>query len=53
MSKLSKARYDIAFDAAKHGVCMHAAAADRAAGQDQRGLLASDLTPYLRRLGNK
>lgn len=42
-----------AFNAAKHGVCMHGAAADRAAGQDQRGLLASDLTPYLRRLGNK
>jgi NAD(P)H-hydrate epimerase len=35
------------------GVCLHAAAADRAAaGEGERGLLASDLMPHLRRLVN-
>jgi NAD(P)H-hydrate epimerase len=36
--------------AARLGVCLHATAADRAAGAGQRGLLASDLFPELRRL---
>ncbi len=41
-------------DAARLGVCLHAAAADRAVGQGQgeRGLLASDLMPHLRKLVN-
>lgn len=34
------------------GVALHAAAGDRAAGQAPRGLLASDLLPYLRQLVN-
>lgn len=42
-----------AHDAARHGVCLHFAAADRAAGNDLRGLLASDVIPYLRRLANQ
>jgi NAD(P)H-hydrate epimerase len=38
-------------DAACLGVCLHGAAADRAAGVDgMRGLLATDLLPQLRRL---
>lgn len=37
-------------DAARLGVCLHAHAADLAAAEGQRGLLASDLFPYLRRL---
>lgn len=36
--------------AAQQGVCLHAHAADLAAKEGQRGLLASDLFPYLRRL---
>jgi NAD(P)H-hydrate epimerase len=39
-----------AFDAACAGVCLHAGAADRlAAKQGQRGLLAGDLLPAIRR----
>ena len=39
--------------AARLGVCLHARAADLAAQQDgERGLLASDLLPWLRRLLN-
>ena len=34
------------------GVVVHAAAGDRAAGSDPRGLLATDLLPHLRRLVN-
>ena len=37
-------------EAARCGVCLHATAADRAAGAGQRGLLASDLFPCLREL---
>lgn len=37
-------------EAARLGVCLHAAAADRAATAGQRGLLASDLFPPLRAL---
>ena len=37
-------------EAARHGVCLHAAAADQAARDGQRGLLASDLFPHLRAL---
>ncbi len=37
-------------EAARRGVCLHAAAADRAATAGQRGLLASDLFPHLREL---
>jgi ADP-dependent NAD(P)H-hydrate dehydratase / NAD(P)H-hydrate epimerase len=33
-------------------VCLHARAADLAAGQGERGLLASDLFPFLRKLAN-
>ena len=40
------------WDAARLGVCMHAAAADAAAGQGERGLLAMDLMPHLRMLAN-
>ncbi len=40
------------FAAAGCGVWLHAAAADRAALDGQRGLLASDLFPHLRRLAN-
>ena len=39
-------------DAAEAGVCLHAAAADRAAVQGERGLLASDLLGGLRSLLN-
>lgn len=39
-------------DAARLGACLHAAAADRAAHGGERGLLASDLMPHLRRLAN-
>lgn len=39
--------------AAALGVCLHAAAADQAAaGGEERGLLATDLLPWLRRLAN-
>lgn len=38
--------------AALLGVCVHGAAADRAATDGERGLLASDLFPWLRRLVN-
>ncbi len=38
--------------AATLGVCLHAAAADRAAAAGERGLLASDLMPEIRRLVN-
>ena len=37
-------------EAAALGVCLHGAAADRAAGDGQRGLLASDLLPHMRTL---
>ena len=37
-------------EAAQQGVCLHAHAADLAAQDGQRGLLASDIFPYLRRL---
>lgn len=37
-------------EAARQGVCLHAHAADLAAQEGQRGLLASDLFLYLRRL---
>ena len=40
-------------DAACMGVCLHGAAADQAAGKDgERGMLASDLLPEIRRLIN-
>jgi NAD(P)H-hydrate epimerase len=39
-------------DAARLGVCLHATAADEAAIEGERGLLASDLMPCLRRLVN-
>lgn len=39
-----------ATEAAALGVCLHGAAADDAAGQGQRGLLASDLIPVMRTL---
>ena len=39
--------------AAELGVCLHAAAGDAAAATGgERGLLASDLAPFIRRLGN-
>lgn len=38
--------------AARLGVCLHAQAADRAAGEGERGLLAGDLLSHLRRLVN-
>ncbi len=38
--------------AARVGVFAHAGAADLAAGEGERGLLATDLLPYLRRLVN-
>jgi NAD(P)H-hydrate repair Nnr-like enzyme with NAD(P)H-hydrate dehydratase domain len=42
-----------AFDAACAAVCLHAQAADRvAARHGQRGLLAADLMPAIRRLLN-
>lgn len=40
------------FDAAELGVCMHAAAGDLAARRGERGMAATDLIPYLRRLAN-
>ncbi len=39
--------------AARMGVCLHAAAADEAAEAGQRGLLATDLMPWIRRLVNQ
>ncbi|MEW5755521.1 MAG: NAD(P)H-hydrate dehydratase [Pseudomonadota bacterium] len=39
-------------DAARLGVCLHSAAADRAAHDGERGLIASDLMAHLRRLAN-
>lgn len=41
-----------AFDAASIGALLHAAAADQAAGQGERGLLPTDLFPALRALVN-
>lgn len=38
--------------AARLGVCMHATAADRAAVDGERGMLALDLMPHLRQLTN-
>ncbi len=38
--------------AALTGVCLHGAAADRAAREGERGMLAGDLMPWLRRLVN-
>lgn len=40
------------YDAARCGACLHAAAADVAAGEGERGLLATDLMAPLRRLAN-
>jgi ADP-dependent NAD(P)H-hydrate dehydratase / NAD(P)H-hydrate epimerase len=40
-------------DAAKLGVCMHAAAGDLAAKDGERGMIASDLMTSLRRLSNQ
>jgi NAD(P)H-hydrate epimerase len=40
------------FEAATTGVWLHAVAADRAARQGERGLLARDLIPWLRTLVN-
>lgn len=37
-------------EAAKQGVCLHAHAADISSEDGQRGLLASDLFPVMRRL---
>ncbi len=37
-------------DAAKLGVCLHAMAGDLAAKEGERGMIAMDLMPYLRRL---
>ncbi len=39
-------------DAAETAVCVHAAAADRAAEAGERGMLVSDLLPHIRRLLN-
>ena len=39
-------------DAAELGVCLHARAADLAATEGERGLLATDLMPWVRRLVN-
>jgi len=39
-----------AVEAAALGVCLHGAAADLAAGEGERGLLATDLLPHLRTL---
>ncbi len=41
------------WEAARMGVALHAAAADAAAADGERGLLASDLLPMLRRLVNR
>ncbi len=40
-------------DAAKLGVCLHALAGDLAAKEGERGMLAMDLMPYLRKLSNQ
>jgi NAD(P)H-hydrate epimerase len=39
-------------EAARLGTCLHGAAADAAAQEGERGLLATDLMPHLRRLAN-
>ncbi len=39
-------------DVTRLGVCLHAAAADKAALDGERGMLASDLMPWIRRLAN-
>jgi NAD(P)H-hydrate epimerase len=39
-------------DATKLGVCMHATAGDLAAIDGERGMVALDLMPYLRKLAN-
>ncbi len=39
-------------DAARLGACLHSSAADLAAVQGERGMVASDLMPYLRSLVN-
>lgn len=39
-------------DAARLGVCLHAAAADQSAADGERGMLAGDLLPRIRRLAN-
>lgn len=39
-------------EAAKLGVCIHAMAGDLAAKEGERGMIATDLMPYLRRLSN-
>ncbi|MBD3671101.1 MAG: NAD(P)H-hydrate dehydratase, partial [Gammaproteobacteria bacterium] len=44
-------RYD-ALQSAQLGVCLHAAAGDAAAENGERGLLASDLMPWIQRLAN-
>ncbi len=41
-----------AFEAALAGALLHAAAGDAAAEDGERGMLPSDLLPWLRRLGN-
>ena len=41
-----------ATEAAKMGVCLHAMAGDLAAKEGERGMIATDLMPYLRRLVN-
>ena len=40
-------------DAAETGVCLHAAAGDRAASAGERGMLAADLLPEIRSLLNQ
>lgn len=40
------------FEAARLGVCLHGAAGDAAAAEGERGLLATDLMPWLRHLVN-
>jgi hydroxyethylthiazole kinase-like uncharacterized protein yjeF len=40
-------------EAAKLGVCMHAVAGDLASKEGERGMVAMDLMPYLRRLSNQ
>jgi len=39
-------------DAASLGVCLHALAGDLAAKEGERGMIATDLLPYIRRLSN-
>jgi len=39
-------------DAARLGVCLHASAGDNAAADSERGMLASDLMPWIRKLVN-